>query len=207
MKRTLLFLTTVLISVVASSGAFAENRWSVYAGGSLSHKCDKAYWGNDKLNYGWGGGAFIGGGYEINFNSHWSLSPQLELSYNNNGAYLNIKDWDFYGNHWENKEFLTVNIPVVASFRFPLGESVGLRVGAGPYIQEALYGRQYKPQTNEKERMSGAFIRRFNVGVIGEVAVETGRHLSYMVRVQYPFLKEGWIKNTLILSAGIKYSF
>lgn len=55
--------------------------------------------------------------------------------------------------------------------------------------------------------MSGNFSQRFNFGPMGEINVETGNHLSYLVRVQYPFLKEGWVKNTISLSIGLKYSF
>lgn len=203
------FISLVVVVVISTitSLSHASGSWHIYAGGSISHMCENASYGNDRLNYGWGGGAFIGGGYEFNFTSHWSLSPQLELAYSDNGAYLNNSAWDFYGNHTDWHDFLSLNIPIIGSFKFTLSDRVGLRFGAGPYLQEALYGRRYKYGSDIKEKMSGSIDRRFNVGIQGEVAIETGKHLSYMLRVQYPFLKEGWIRKTIILSAGVRYSF
>lgn len=66
------FLILILISIHLSIQA--QNRWNIYAGGSISHLCEKPWISSDK-SYGWGGGAFLGGGYEINFNSHWNLTP------------------------------------------------------------------------------------------------------------------------------------
>jgi hypothetical protein len=199
-------IALVALALTTSGVVNAQNRWHVYAGGSISHLCEKPLFGSDQ-SYGWGGGAFLGGGYEINFNSHWSLSPQLEFAFNNNGATLNSKEFSFYNNHSEWRSTWSVNIPVIASFRFPVSDTANLRFGAGPYLQEGLAGRRYKYDTNEKENLTGNAGNRFNVGAIGEVAVETGSHFSYMFRVQYPFLKEGWIRKTINLSVGVNYSF
>ena len=205
MTRTLKFIAP-LVALSCSFISNAENRWNVYAGGSLSHSCEKIVYGNDKtLN--WGGGAFLGGGYEINFNSHWSLTPQLQLSFVNNGATFNDKNLNFYQNHHLWRETFSIDIPVIASFRFSVSNGVGLRFGAGPYIQEALAGKQFKYDTDQKENMSASFAYRFNVGIIGEAAVETGNHLSYFFRTQYPFLKEGWVRKIITLSVGVGYTF
>jgi len=131
----------------------------------------------------------------------------LELAYNNNGASLSSKELGFYANHANWHSIWSINIPIIASFRFPVSDNVGLRIGTGPYIQEAIAGRQYRNDSEKKETMSGSFSNRFNVGVIGEVAVETGKHFSYMFRTQYPFLKEGWERKTISLSVGVRYSF
>lgn len=184
----------------------AENRWNVYAGGSISHYCSTPWISSDK-SYGWGGGAFLGGGYEVNFDSHWSLTPQVEFMFDNNGATLDSKENSFYANHESWQQTFNFNIPVVASFRFSVSDNVGLRFGAGPYLQYTLAGRRYKYDTNEKENIKGGFGDRINVGILGEAAVETGKHLSYMLRVHYPFLKEGVVKETVVLSVGVRYSF
>lgn len=206
--RNILKIATVALGLnISTFPAFADGNWNIYAGGSISHLCEKAWHNGVQQNYGWGGGTFIGGGYEINFNPHWSFNPQVELSYNNNGASLSNKDWNFYNNHMDWAEFLTLNIPIIAGFRVPLSERIGLKFGVGPYLQEALYGCKYKFDSDIKEKISGSIDRRFNVGIHGEIAVETGKHLSYMLRVQYPLLKEGWIRKTIILSVGVRYSF
>lgn len=199
-------LFLVIIAIGLAFTGHAQNRWNIYAGGSISHLCEKP-WVNSDKSYGWGGGAFIGGGYEINFNSHWSLTPQLEIAYQNNGATLSSKELSFYANHANWQSIWSVNIPVVASFRFPVSDNVGLRIGVGPYLQGAIAGRQYQNDSDKKDAMSGSFSNRFNVGVLGEFAVETGSHFSYMFRTQYPFLKEGWVRKTISLSVGVRYSF
>lgn len=149
-------LFLVIIAIGLDFTGHAQNRWNIYAGGSISHLCEIPWISSDK-SYGWGGGAFIGGGYEINFNSHWSLTPQLEIAYQNNGATLSSKELSFYANHANWQSIWSVNIPVVASFRFPVSKKVGLRIGAGPYLQEAIAGRQYRNDSDKKEAMSGSF--------------------------------------------------
>ena len=192
--------------VAIALGCQAQNRWKVYAGGSLSHLCEKPWISSDK-SYGWGGGAFLGGGYEVNFNSHWSLTPALELAFDNNGATLDSPELDFYANHALWNSIWSLNIPILANFRFAVSENNGLGIGVGPYLREALAGRHYTYDSERKTSMSGNFSNRFNFGVMGEVAFETGRHFYYMFRVRYPFLKEGWERKTINLSLGIGYTF
>jgi len=59
--------------------SIAQNRWNIYAGGSISHNCEGYYnrISDDYNESGWGGGAFLGGGYEINFNNRWSITPRF----------------------------------------------------------------------------------------------------------------------------------
>ncbi len=202
-------LFAILLVFVCSSflsSVKAEGRWNVYGGGSISHLCETPWIGSDK-SYGWGGGFFIGGGYEISLGQHWSLTPQLQIGFVNNGASLSSEELGFYSCHANWMQTWDLGIPVVASYRFSVGESTALRFGAGPYLQESLAGKCYANGTDRKTNLSGTFADRFNVGVIGEAALETRPHLSYMFRVQYPFLKEGWIRKTISLSAGIRYTF
>lgn len=72
MKRIILCLCLML-----SLSGFAQNRWKIYAGGSISHDCGGYFeWNADgNTGFDWGGGAFLGGGYEINFNKNWSFTP------------------------------------------------------------------------------------------------------------------------------------
>lgn len=207
MKQIFLTITVFMAVLMSAITCEAQNRWNVYAGGSLAHLYEGAYGYKSENAFGWGGGAFIGGGYEINFNSHWSLTPQIEFTYIDNGARLSSKgDFAFMRNTlW--MRYWALNIPILATFRFPVSDSVKLRFGVGPYLQEALAGTRYSGYDTDKEAMHGCFADRFNVGIMGEAAVETGNHFSYMFRASYPFLKEGWIFKTLILSVGVRYSF
>lgn len=198
-----------IIAIAMTCSAFstvAQNRWNITAGGSISHQTYELF---DGYSVGWGGGAFLNGGYELNFNKNWSLTPQIEIEYINNGAIIKNKLInDISHSSW--RDFWNLKIPVIASFRFKTSDFVGFRFGVGPYLQESLAGRKYKyirTEEKEKESLHGSFQNRFNVGIQGEAAVETGNHLSYMFRVNYPFAKENWMGETITLSLGIRYSF
>lgn len=134
MKRLLTLSIAFIIAAAAATVAEAQNRWNIYAGGNISHLCETAPMIGSDRSFGWGGGAFAGAGYEINFNSHWSLTPQIELAYSNNGATLSSAEMDFSHNHASWLSTLNLNIPIIASFRFPVAGEVGLRLGAGPCL-------------------------------------------------------------------------
>lgn len=200
-----LLLIAILCMVGLISGKAGENRWHVYGGANLSHNTQKLLF---NMSYGWGAGGFLGGGYEINFSKYVSLSPQLEINYINNGAWTKNDDYDFYGNHCDWRGMWNVSIPIVFNVRIPLSDKVGLRIGAGPYVQETFVLREYAYQTsNMVTNTTENFIKRFNFGVLGEAAVETGQHLGYFFRTQYVFLEETWSRNTLTLSLGVRYTF
>lgn len=207
MKKRLLMM---ICAMVLSLGAVAQNHWNVYAGGSIAHKCERKserFQMYKDYPYGWGGGAFLGGGYEIGFNSHWNLTPSIEFEFVNNGAIRNVEWVSFYGNHVDWQSNWNLNIPVIAAYQCDLSKKLGLRIGVGPYLQESLAGRRYKYNSEDKEAMTGNFSNRFNVGFQGEIGIDTKNHFSYMFRARYPILKEGWIRKTLVLSLGVKYSF
>lgn len=203
MLKALFTLYAVFQAFTISAQQNTSSGWSVYAGVNMSHFFEKPLFAKSYDKCGFGG--FIGGGYDFRFTPHWSLAPQVEIAYIDNGAKLSDKSLKEYGTvHWHDSWNLMV--PVVASFRFNVSERVGLRIGAGPYIQYAFAARQYN-LTMEKEKCDGSIGTRFNVGTIEEIAVETGRHFSYMLRFQYPFLKKTWTRKTLTVSLGVKYSF
>ncbi len=203
MKRIMLVVAAGLLACFAGH---TGNRWQVYGGAGVSHFCETPLLGSDRT-YGWGGGAFVGGAYRVFLDKHWTLSPGLEFSFMNNGASLSSNDMSFAYNHANWLDTWNINIPILASFGLSVTEQVGVRFGAGPYLQYTLSARQYASDSNMKESLSGSFSRRFNVGIIGEIAVETGKHLSYFFRPQYPFLNEGWIRKTITLSFGVGYAF
>ena len=87
MKKLIYSIIAIAMICCAFSTA-AQNRWNISAGGSISHNTSKMF---DGYSSGWGGGAFIGGGYEINFTSNWSLNPQIEINYINNGNVVKNK--------------------------------------------------------------------------------------------------------------------
>lgn len=59
-----------IIAIAMTCSAFstvAQNRWNITAGGSISHQTYELF---DGYSVGWGGGAFLNGGYELNFNKN-----------------------------------------------------------------------------------------------------------------------------------------
>ncbi len=205
MNKSLIYV--IILMLVTAFQLDARNRFMVQAGGNVSHYCETPIMSLDKT-YGWGWGGFVGTGYEINFNRHWSLTPQVELAYINNGARLSWpKDSPFHRNaQW--LDMWTVNVPVLAGFRFNLEKNVGLKISTGPYVLKAFSIRQTAQDGISKEtppqRRATA---EFNFGWMGEIAVEPGHHFSYLFRTQYPFLVESWTKKTLTLSLGVRYDF
>lgn len=216
MKRIILCLCLML-----SLSGFAQNRWKIYAGGSISHDCGGYFeWNADgNTGFDWGGGAFLGGGYEINFNKNWSFTPALEFSYTDNGAYYNktgVPAYHPYGygvpDIWTGS--WAVNIPLEAGFRFPVSDYVNLKINAGVYLSEAFHVSHYERVGGtsenpviEKKKASSDFGQDFQLGFSGGISVETGRHFSYFLRTQYPFLKDRWSTSTLTLGLGVAYSF
>lgn len=209
-----IFLSLMLL---LSLTGLAQNRWKVYAGGSISHDCGGYFEWNAKGDTGfdWGWGAFLGGGYEINFNRNWSFTPALEFSYTDNGVYYNKTGEPGYNSvtdTWTGS--WAVNIPLEAGFRFPVSETVRLKINAGVYLSEAFHVSHYQKVGGtdeapvlEKRKASSDFGQDFQLGFSGGVAVETGNHFSYFIRTQYPFLKARWSTSTLTLGLGVGYSF
>lgn len=200
MKR-IVFYAFAIAMITSFLSATAQNKWNVSAGVNLTPDIQKKFEGS---THDVGAGAFIGVGYEINFTPHWSFNPQIEANYINN---YHKKEYDG-SNHYRGNEYCNINIPLITSFRFNVSDKVGLRFGVGPNFQESVCVRHYKNAfSNEKEKMTGNFFNRFNVGIQGEAAVETGNHLSYIFRTCYTLIPEHLMGKTLTLSLGVRYSF
>lgn len=199
--KKIVFYAFAIAMTTSFLSATAQNKWNVSAGVNLTPDTQKKFEGS---SHDVGAGAFIGVGYEINFTPHWSFNPQIEANYINN---YHTKKYD--GSHYySGNEYWNINMPLIASFRFHVSEKVGIRFGAGPNFQESVCVRQYKDaSSNEKEKMTGSFFNRFNVGIQGEAAVETGNHLSYLFRTGYTLIPEHRMGKTLTLSLGVRYSF
>lgn len=198
-----------------------KNRWSVHAAVNLSHKCIEPILWNTSTNelifrnarFGWGVGAMIGANYDIRFNRTWSLTPGLDIQYVNNGAEIHSSCYDDIPQ--TNLPFRRANvihswnitIPVLMNMRAPISRKVGFRVGAGPYLTETFYAQSYIYFSDKMTDYNGGFGTYFNLGIMGEMAVETGNHFSYFYRVQYPFLKDKIDSKVMTMSLGVAYTF
>ena len=75
------------------------------------------------------------------------------------------------------------------------------------YISETFYASAYIYHTHDLTNYDGGFGTYFNLGIMGEVAVETGNHFSYFYRMQYPFLKDKVDSKVMTMSLGVAYTF
>ncbi len=217
MRKILTGLVAFVAMIIPFAGS-AENRWSIYGGGSISHLCrqGRVFKGisNDGIfqwtkigKYGWGGGAFIGAAYDIRFNRHWSISPQLELSFINNGATNSDESLNGLDKHWDWMEIWSLDIPIMVNYRFRISENTDFRLGAGCILQNTLSVTCYNMFGNKETTSQGSFEERTNIAAGMELAVEPGRHFSYFFRGNYPPLRYRWNTRTLTLSLGLRYTF
>ena len=220
------YWTLLIIGFITSLSSLAAypqecNRWNVYAGGSISHNCKRFKWLLDEsTGFNWGGGALIGAGYQIGLAQRWSLTPALELSFNDNGAYLNKSgkplnpDWggqlnmDTWASYW------AIHIPVTVGYRISLSNDIALKIDGGVFLSEAFSVTTYRPIEGttdatlcKKVSSKGIFDKNFQTGVLGGLSLETGRHFSYFFRTDYPLLTDRVTTRVITLSLGVKYTF
>lgn len=211
--RKIIFM---LVAVAACFGVSAQDAtWSVYGGVSMSHPNGST---DSFFDKGWGAGGFIGASYDIAFNKSWSIMPSLELSYihsPNSTTYAHgstkYMGYSFsggynYGKFEDKMDLFNVAIPILVNYRVHFKDKLGMRFGIGPYLMQTLAGNTY---IGEKQSVTKSydFGKRFTVGGKVEIALETGKHWSYMIGCQYPFLKTHIINDTETFSAGVRYSF
>lgn len=213
-------LVIFILSLSSWFSIFAQNTWNVYVGGTLSHDVSSSsIWtpeGDSKVR--WGGGFMVGGGYEIYFNSSWSFSPSIELSFTNNGEYLNktgrplINESKLAEGSWA--EYWSMSMPLTVGYRVTMTDRVKLKIELGAFISQAFYVRQaeYKNQYDKnmeikKSKSPFHFGNNFQTGAMGGISIESGDHLSYFIRTQYPFLVGRYSTHIMTISLGIKYAF
>lgn len=229
-KRFYHIATLLVVAMLGMSGiAMAQNdsngkvknRWSVHVGINMSHYCsDAVMWdtGTNELlfrnaRFGWGAGAMIGANYDIRFNKNWSLTPGVDIQYIDNGAayhsscYKDMPEAHLPFRRANEVHSWNITIPVLMNMRAPISDKVGFRVGVGPYLSETFYASAYKYYTHDLTNYDGGFGTYFNLGIMSEVAVETGNHFSYFYRMQYPFLKDKVDSKVMTMSLGVAYTF
>lgn len=205
----------MLILVICSLIASAQNRWGLMAGANLStstaHSSDP--W--SAFDSKWKAGGYIGGLYDIQLNDSWYIQPQLIFSYEVDRAkYLSGKkvsdDLDV------SARMYSLTLPVLASLKVNLNDALSLRINAGPYLQYALSGRDRTLSFDESSKQSHSytsnldlsFWNRFTCGLKGGVSLEQ-KHWFFSVDAKYSLMRSDLNHNghSLTLSAGIGYKF
>ena len=223
MKKQILILALFLIGINLS----AQNRWSVYGGLNISKGNDyvgnvvlqNPYFFTMQTEAKYTPGGFVGIAYDFNFKHGWSLQPAVEydiMNYNitnHTNKYSAEKDLIIPVEYDKLIEFTdhlhTLAIPVLVNFRVRVNDNIGLRLGAGPYMQAAVGGK-ISTLTGERWKVNdyyaGTRKYQFSAGVKAEIAIETGNHLSYSLGFQRPFCNSV-IPKTTTINAGVRYTF
>lgn len=161
MKKLLLLLGLI------PALSMAQNNLGVF--GNLSLSTSSSSGAQTKA-----GGGF-GMLYDINVAENLSVQPRLMLSYQEyerkqasmrQGLYQSP-----YYSQWN------VTVPVLASYKFRLSDALNLRIGAGPYIQYAAFGRN-KTLTTGGEKLGWwheSFGQHLSFGLQGGLELDYGR--------------------------------
>ena len=81
----------------------------------------------------WSFGGNVGIIYTADLSSHLGLQPRLVLGYDE--SRIN-RTWNDFYSQWN------ITVPVLASYRFELSNTMRLRLNVGPYVQWAVFGRE-----------------------------------------------------------------
>jgi len=170
----------LIISILALSAALsasAQNRFGIMGGVNMSNTSTEGF--------SWRTGGYLGGLYDIQLTPSWYVQPQLIFSYEENKSKGNSSLDGFYSQY-------AVTLPVLASYNIGLGGSTSLRINAGPYLQYAMFGRDYQQMIYDNNKTATAkgwwhqdFSDHFTYGV------KTGLSLDF---------------NHVFVSADYKYS-
>lgn len=216
-----------LMCLAGASGASAETSetdksngaWEVYGGLNLTH----SKWDAEGVNAwdpyyiqgsGTGVGFFVGGARKVRLSPFWSLTPAVELeyisdnsSYNSSLVYLNSEAKESYL-HLNSYLYRTWNItiPVLIDLHAPVSKSVNIGFGIGPFVSCGFVETTFD---KEKQAYTKTSIGsdRWSVGAIGRVVVESGKHLSYFLRLRYPMYGGVQPSGSYTFSIGVGYTF
>ena len=205
MNKSLIYIIVLMLATAFQLDA--RNRFMVQAGGNVSHYCESpimlslirptvgagvALSGQAMRSTSIGTGA-------SHRRSNWLISTTVpgcrpkDSPFNRNAQWLDM---------W------TVNVPVLAGFRFNLEKNVGLKISTGPYVLKAFSIRQTAQDGISKEtppqRRATATIQ-FRLD--GRDRSRARPPFLLPVQDAISLLVESWTKKTLTLSLGVRYDF
>lgn len=163
------FLLTAVLGMFALAG-FSQVKWDAKVGMSMTNLTGDMD-GDMKIGYN------VGVGMDYAFSEDWSL--QSGLSFTGKGAKgegIKIK-------------MNYVELPILAAYKFALGENMKFVVNAGPYLAVGLGGKMTVDGEDggsvklfsKEDGAEEALMKRFDLGIQYGIGLEVGEH--YLVNL------------------------
>ena len=200
MKRIVMLASAMLVTVMMN----AQSGFGLLGGVNFST--------SSTPDAQWRVGGYFGGLYDFQLTKDFYLQPRLLFSYQENQQpqFLtsSVTGNDFFS-QWN------VSLPVLASFRLRLSNTVGLRLNAGPYVQYAAFGRN-KQSVIHGDGSHGTelgwwhsdFSDKLTYGGMAGIQIERGKWFGtfdYKHSFRRNSLNFGGFENTLQLGFGYKF--
>jgi hypothetical protein len=218
MKRLLIFITITLVPICTYAQKFYGG---VEAGWNISYPT-----GATNARSGFNVGVFG----EMIINKHWYADAALKLT----SAPWETKERYFFENGNADKGVeltqkatpYSLQLPLHAGFSTALGNTINLRIAAGPYLGIGLFGTgecEYITQSpttesaTEKYSISNIYsdetyaMKRFEVGIDGRIGIEISTH--YLITLGYQYQFNTPVKNftpigrSQVFSLNVGYKF
>lgn len=163
------FLLTAVLGMFALAG-FSQVKWDAKVGMSMTNLTGDMD-GDMKIGYN------VGVGMDYAFSEDWSL--QSGLNFTGKGA----KD------EGVKVKMNYVELPILAAYKFALGENMKFVVNAGPYLAVGLGGKMTVDGEDggsvklfsKEDGAEEALMKRFDLGIQYGIGLEVGEH--YLVNL------------------------
>lgn len=163
------FLLTAVLGMFALAG-FSQVKWDAKVGMSMTNLTGDMD-GDMKIGYN------VGVGMDYAFSEDWSL--QSGLNFTGKGA----KD------EGVKVKMNYVELPILAAYKFALGENMKFVVNAGPYLAVGLGGKKTVDGEDggsvklfsKEDGAEEALMKRFDLGIQYGIGLEVGEH--YLVNL------------------------
>lgn len=160
------FLLTAVLGMFALAG-FSQVKWDAKVGMSMTNMTETT---DSKLKVGY----TVGVGMDYAFSENWSLQSGLNFT----GKGTKVEGVKFNMHY--------VELPVLAAYKFAVGENMKLVVNAGPYFACGLAGKMSAEGESVKlfskeDGADEALMNRFDLGIQYGVGLEVGEH--YLVNL------------------------
>ena len=163
------FLLTAVLGMFALAG-FSQVKWDAKVGMSMTNQTGDMD-GDMKIGYN------VGVGMDYAFSEDWSL--QSGLNFTGKGA----KD------EGVKVKMNYVELPILAAYKFALGENMKFVVNAGPYLAVGLGGKMTVDGEDggsvklfsKEDGAEEALMKRFDLGIQYGIGLEVGEH--YLVNL------------------------
>lgn len=160
------FLLTAVLGMFALAG-FSQVKWDAKVGMSMTNLTGDMD-GDMKIGYN------VGVGMDYAFSEDWSL--QSGLNFTGKGEGIKIK-------------MNYVELPILAAYKFALGENMKFVVNAGPYLAVGLGGKMTVDGEDggsvklfsKEDGAEEALMKRFDLGIQYGIGLEVGEH--YLVNL------------------------